>query len=83
MGAEIIDHHRLGALNTAQPILFINEPVGSTCTIVADLFRRDGLLPSPEVAGIMIEEHLVLRGLWFRAKAASTVQAGAAGTNPR
>lgn len=52
--AEIIDHHRLGALNTAQPILFINEPVGSTCTIVADLFRRDGLLPSPEVAGIMM-----------------------------
>jgi manganese-dependent inorganic pyrophosphatase len=52
--AEIIDHHRLGALNTAQPILFINEPVGSTCTIVADLFRRDGLLPSPDVAGIMM-----------------------------
>lgn len=52
--AEIIDHHRLGALNTAQPILFINEPVGSTCTIVADLFRRDGLQPSPELAGIMM-----------------------------
>jgi manganese-dependent inorganic pyrophosphatase len=52
--AEIIDHHRLGAVNTAQPILFINEPVGSTCTIVADLFRREGLLPSPEVAGIMM-----------------------------
>ncbi len=51
---EIIDHHRLGALNTAQPILFINEPVGSTCTIVADLFRREGLLPSPDVAGIMM-----------------------------
>lgn len=52
--AEIIDHHRLGALNTAQPILFINEPVGSTCTIVADLFRREGLQPSPEIAGIMM-----------------------------
>ncbi|MEI6464294.1 MAG: putative manganese-dependent inorganic diphosphatase [Verrucomicrobiota bacterium] len=51
---EIIDHHRLGAINTAQPILFINEPVGSTCTIVADLFRRESLLPSPEVAGIMM-----------------------------
>jgi manganese-dependent inorganic pyrophosphatase len=51
---EIIDHHRLGALNTAQPILFINEPVGSTCTIVADLFRRDGLRPAPEIAGIMM-----------------------------
>jgi manganese-dependent inorganic pyrophosphatase len=51
---EIIDHHRLGALNTQQPILFINEPVGSTCTIVADLFRRDGLTPSPEIAGVMM-----------------------------
>ena len=51
---EIIDHHRLGALNTPQPILFINEPVGSTCTIVAGLFRRDGLAPSPEIAGIMM-----------------------------
>lgn len=52
--SEIIDHHRIGALHTAQPILFINEPVGSTCTIVADLFRRDGLQPSPDIAGIMM-----------------------------
>ncbi|MEY4941455.1 MAG: hypothetical protein RIQ93_3190 [Verrucomicrobiota bacterium] len=52
--SEIIDHHRIGALHTAQPILFINEPVGSTCTIVADLFRREGLQPSPAVAGIMM-----------------------------
>ena len=51
---EIIDHHRLGALHTAQPILFINEPVGSTCTIVADLFRRENLQPTPEVAGILM-----------------------------
>lgn len=51
---EIIDHHRLGSLHTAQPILFINEPVGSTCTIVADLFRREYLRPSREIAGIMM-----------------------------
>ncbi len=51
---EIIDHHRLGSLHTSQPILFINEPVGSTCTIVADLFRREGLKPDPAVAGIMM-----------------------------
>jgi manganese-dependent inorganic pyrophosphatase len=51
---EIIDHHRLGSLNTQQPILFINEPVGSTCTIIADLFRREHLKPSPEIAGIMM-----------------------------
>jgi manganese-dependent inorganic pyrophosphatase len=52
--SEIIDHHRLGSLHTPQPILFINEPVGSTCTIVADLFRREGLHPTPAIAGIMM-----------------------------
>ncbi|HWA28431.1 MAG TPA: putative manganese-dependent inorganic diphosphatase [Lacunisphaera sp.] len=51
---EIIDHHRLAPMATPQPILFINEPVGSTCTIVADLFRRDGLKPSADLAGIMM-----------------------------
>ena len=51
---EIIDHHRLGSVNTQQPILFINEPVGSTCTIVADQFRRHDIEPTPEIAGIMM-----------------------------
>ncbi len=52
--AEIIDHHRLGPLSTQQPILFINEPVGATSTIIGDLFRQAGLKPSPEIAGIMM-----------------------------
>ena len=52
--AEIIDHHRLGPMTTPQPILFINEPVGSTCTIVADLFRRHQLTPSADLAGLMM-----------------------------
>jgi len=51
---EIIDHHRLGPVATPQPILFLNEPVGSTCTIVADLFRRYGLAPSSDLAGLMM-----------------------------
>ncbi len=51
---EILDHHRLSPMVTPQPILFINEPVGSTCTIVADLYRRYGLRPSPDVAGLMM-----------------------------
>ncbi|HZZ19946.1 MAG TPA: DHHA2 domain-containing protein, partial [Opitutaceae bacterium] len=51
---EIIDHHRLAPMNTQAPILFINEPVGSTCTIVAGLFRTAGLVPTPEIAGIMM-----------------------------
>jgi len=52
--AEIIDHHRLGALTTPQPILFVNEPVGSTCTIIAEMFRRERLVPPPNVAGLMM-----------------------------
>lgn len=51
---EIIDHHRLGPMATPQPILFINEPVGSTCTIIADLFRRYQLKPSADLAGLMM-----------------------------
>jgi manganese-dependent inorganic pyrophosphatase len=51
---EIIDHHRLGAMTTQQPILFRNEPVGSTSTIVADCFFRHGVeLPKP-VAGLLL-----------------------------
>jgi manganese-dependent inorganic pyrophosphatase len=50
---EVIDHHRLG-ISTAQPIRFINDPVGSTCTIIAQLFRQSNIEPTPEIAGIMI-----------------------------
>ena len=51
---EIIDHHRLGSMTTQQPILFRNEPVGSTSTIVADCFFRHGVeLPKP-VAGLLL-----------------------------
>ena len=51
---EIIDHHRIGALTTHQPILFRNEPVGSTSTIVADCFFRSGVeLPAP-IAGLLL-----------------------------
>ena len=51
---EIIDHHRLGTLTTQQPILFRNEPVGSTSTIVADCFFRQNVeLPKP-IAGLLL-----------------------------
>jgi manganese-dependent inorganic pyrophosphatase len=51
---EIIDHHRIGALTTQQPILFRNEPVGSTSTIVASCFLSSGVeLPAP-IAGLLL-----------------------------
>ena len=51
---EIIDHHRLGNRPTETPILFLNQPVGSTCTIVADLYRRHGIAPERSVAGLLL-----------------------------
>ena len=51
---EILDHHKLGNVPTDQPILFINRPVGSTCSIIADLFRSQSITPDPKVAGIMM-----------------------------
>ena len=51
---EIIDHHRHGSMATQQPILFRNEPVGSTSTIVADcFFRHDVELPRA-IAGLLL-----------------------------
>jgi manganese-dependent inorganic pyrophosphatase len=48
---EVLDHHRLsGNLRTKEPIRFINEPVGSTSTIVALMFRMRGLEPDASTA---------------------------------
>ncbi len=62
---EIIDHHRLGARTTSLPITFINRVVGSTCTIVADLYRTSGVVPPARDAGLllsaMLSDTLVLR----------------------
>ena len=52
--AEVIDHHRLGNPPTQQPILFVNRPLGSTCSIVADLHRAAGVRPTPQAAGLMM-----------------------------
>jgi manganese-dependent inorganic pyrophosphatase len=51
---EVIDHHRLGNFHTDAPIRFINQPVGSTCTVVAGLHRQAGLEPDPVCAGLLL-----------------------------
>lgn len=63
---EVLDHHRLGgSLQTNNPIRFINEPVGSTCTLVANKFRAAGIQPSSGIALCMasgiISDTLFLR----------------------
>lgn len=50
---EIIDHHRVANINTNQPIYFRNVPVGCTSTILATMYKENGLTPSKEMAGLM------------------------------
>ncbi|TAG08245.1 MAG: putative manganese-dependent inorganic diphosphatase [Verrucomicrobia bacterium] len=48
---EVIDHHRLaGDLVSREPIRYLNEPVGSTCTLVGRKYFHRGLMPQPAVA---------------------------------
>lgn len=51
---EVVDHHRLGNFHTEAPIRFINQPLGSSCSVVATLYRQAGLEPEPQIAGLML-----------------------------
>ncbi len=51
---EVIDHHKLGNAPTNQPITFMAAPVGSTCTVVASLYRERGLDPEPKIASLLL-----------------------------
>ncbi|MDW8799638.1 putative manganese-dependent inorganic diphosphatase [Clostridium sp. A1-XYC3] len=50
---EIIDHHKIGGVQTGSPIYFRNEPVGCTATIVASRFFENGIRPSKKIAGLL------------------------------
>ncbi len=50
---EIIDHHRLGSLETIGPVFFRNQPLGCTGTIVCQMYREAGVEIGPEVAGLL------------------------------
>lgn len=51
---EIIDHHRLGNPATENPITFINRPVGSTSTIIANLYRDHTVPVTKQIASILL-----------------------------
>jgi len=50
----IVDHHNLGGLQTLQPLTMQIEPVGCTCTLLAEGYRSRGLEPAPSMAGAML-----------------------------
>lgn len=51
---EIIDHHRLGGIQTNDPIFTRQDPVGCTCTIIADMHIHRQVPIPPHIAGLML-----------------------------
>jgi manganese-dependent inorganic pyrophosphatase len=51
---EILDHHKLGGFSSDTPILFWNNPVGSTSTIVALAYQNAGVEIPPPIAGLLM-----------------------------
>ncbi|MBO7147261.1 MAG: putative manganese-dependent inorganic diphosphatase [Lentisphaeria bacterium] len=51
---EVVDHHRIGMMPTAVPIKFTGDIVGSTCTLVASMFKSSGESLTPELAGLLL-----------------------------
>lgn len=51
---EVIDHHKIGAINSKNPINFRNMAVGSTCTIVYSLYKENKVKLPKEMAGLLL-----------------------------
>ncbi len=51
---EIVDHHKIGGIKTGKPIYFLNEPVGATGGIIANLYEANKVQISKEMAGLMM-----------------------------
>lgn len=51
---EIVDHHRIGSIETTNPIIFRNVPVGCTCTIIFGLYHEYGVKIPKNIAGLML-----------------------------
>ena len=51
---EIIDHHRIGSLETSGPVYFRNQPVGCTATIITQMYDENGVEIPPQIAGLLL-----------------------------
>ena len=51
---EIIDHHRIGSLETSGPVYFRNQPVGCTATIITQMYDENGIEIPPQIAGLLL-----------------------------
>ena len=74
---EIIDHHRIGSLQTMAPVYFRNQPVGCTCTIIYQVYQEQGVEIPPKIAGLMCSA-IISDTLLFRSPTCTPMDINAA-----
>ena len=74
---EIIDHHRIGSLETSGPVYFRNQPVGCTATIVTQMYDENGVDIPPQIAGLLLAA-ILSDTLAFRSPTCTPVDENAA-----
>lgn len=74
---EIIDHHRLGSIETMGPVFFRNQPVGCTATIIYQMYQEAGVEITPTIAGLLCSA-IISDTLLFRSPTCTAVDEAAA-----
>ena len=74
---EIIDHHRIGSLETSGPVYFRNQPVGCTATIVTQMYDENGVTIPQKTAGLLLAA-ILSDTLVFRSPTCTAVDVNAA-----
>ena len=74
---EIIDHHRIGSLETSGPVYFRNQPVGCTATIITQMYDENGVDIPPQIAGLLLAA-ILSDTLAFRSRTCTPVDENAA-----
>ena len=74
---EIIDHHRLGSLETASPVYFRNQPLGCTSTIIYQMYQEQRVEIPKEIAGLLLSA-IISDTLMFRSPTCTPFDKGVA-----
>lgn len=75
---EIIDHHRLGSIETMSPVFFRNQPLGCTATIIYQMYLENGVKIEPVIAGLLCSA-ILSDTLVYRSPTCTEVDKKAAG----
>lgn len=74
---EIIDHHRLGTVETMSPVFFRNQPLGCTATIIYQMYQENGVKIEKKIAGLLCSA-IISDTLLFRSPTCTAVDKMAA-----